>query len=80
MPGLNELSFRLFLFDIRSLFSIDSFGTSDTLSPQSTSVYLFYDPYYQEKISVTCIPPLTPLLYSITGVCAGIPIFLIFAP
>ena len=31
-------------------------------------------------MSVTCIPPQTPLLYSKTGVRRGIPIFLIFAP
>ena len=31
-------------------------------------------------MSVQCIPPYTPLLYSKTGVCRGIPIFLIFAP
>ena len=31
-------------------------------------------------MSVKCIHPYTPLLYSKTGVCRGIPIFLIFAP
>ena len=31
-------------------------------------------------MSVQCIPPYTPLLYSKTGVCRGIPIFLIFVP
>ena len=31
-------------------------------------------------MSVKCIPPKTPLLYSKTGVCRGIPIFLIFDP
>ena len=31
-------------------------------------------------MSVKCVPPQTPLLYSETGVCRGIPIFLIFAP
>ena len=31
-------------------------------------------------MSVKCIPPYTPLLYCKTGVCRGIPIFLIFAP
>ena len=31
-------------------------------------------------MSVKGIPPYTPLLYSKTGVCRGIPIFLIFAP
>ena len=30
-------------------------------------------------MSVKCLPPHTPLLYSKTGVCRGIPIFLIFA-
>ena len=28
-------------------------------------------------MSVKCVPPQTPLLYSKTGVCRGIPIFLI---
>ena len=31
-------------------------------------------------MSVKCVPLQTPLLYSKTGVCRGIPIFLIFAP
>ena len=31
-------------------------------------------------MSVICVPPKTPLLYSKTGVCRVIPIFLIFAP
>ena len=35
---------------------------------------------HQENMSVNCIRPQTPLLYSKTGVCRGIPIFLIFAP
>ena len=35
---------------------------------------------HQENMSVQYIPPQTPLLYSKTGVCRGIPIFLIFAP
>ena len=34
---------------------------------------------HQENMSVQCIPPWTPLLYSKTGVYRGIPIFLIFA-
>ena len=34
-------------------------------------------PIQQENVSVKCIPP---LLYSKTGVCGGIPNFLIFAP
>ena len=34
----------------------------------------------QDNMSVTCLPPWTPLLYSKTGVCRGIAIFLIFAP
>ena len=29
---------------------------------------------------LNCIPPYTPLLYSKTGVCRGIPIFVIFDP
>ena len=33
-----------------------------------------------ENMSVKCIPPLTPLLYRKTGVCRGIPNFLIFDP
>ena len=35
---------------------------------------------HQENMSVQCTPPHFPLLYSKTGVCRGIPIFLIFAP
>ena len=35
---------------------------------------------HQENMSVQSIPTQTPLLYSKTGVCRGIPIFLIFAP
>ena len=35
--------------------------------------------YHQDNMSVKCIPPYTPLLYSKTGECRGIPIFLIFA-
>ena len=35
---------------------------------------------HQENMSVYSLPPQTPLLYSNTGVCRGIPIFLIFAP
>ena len=31
-------------------------------------------------MSVKYVPPQTPLLYSKTGVCRGIPTFLIFAP
>ena len=31
-------------------------------------------------MSVKCVPPQTPLLYSKTGVCRVIPIFLIFTP
>ena len=34
---------------------------------------------HQENMSLKCIPPYTPLSYSKTGVCRGIPIFLIFA-
>ena len=36
--------------------------------------------HHQENMTVQCIPPYTPLLYSKTGVCRGISIFLIFAP
>ena len=36
--------------------------------------------YHQENMSVQRIPPYTPLLYSKTGVCRDIPIFVIFAP
>ena len=32
--------------------------------------------YYQENMSVKCVPPQTPLLYSKTGVCRGMPFFL----
>ena len=35
---------------------------------------------HQENMSVKSKPPQTPLLYSKTGVCRGISIFLIFAP
>ena len=35
--------------------------------------------YHQENMSVKYLPPYTPLLYRKTGVCRGIPIFLIFA-
>ena len=35
---------------------------------------------HQENMPVQYIPPYTPFLYSKTGVCRGIPIFLIFAP
>ena len=35
---------------------------------------------HQENVSAKCIPSHTPLLYSKTGVCRGIPISLIFAP
>ena len=35
--------------------------------------------YDQENKPMKQIPPYTPLLYSKTGVCRGIPIFLIFA-
>ena len=35
---------------------------------------------HQDNMSVQCIPPYTPLLYSKIGVCRGIPIFLIFDP
>ena len=37
-------------------------------------------PQNQENMSVQCIPPCTPILYSKTGVRRGIPIFLIFVP
>ena len=33
---------------------------------------------HQENMSVKCMPPYTPLLYSKAGVCRGIPNFLIF--
>ena len=39
-----------------------------------------WDKLHHEYMSVECIPPWTPLLYSKTGVCRGIPIFVIFAP
>ena len=35
---------------------------------------------HQENMPVKYIPPSTPILYRKTGVCRGIPIFLIFAP
>ena len=36
--------------------------------------------FHEENMSVTCLPPYTPLLYCKTGVYRGIPIFLIFVP
>ena len=41
---------------------------------------IHHNPHHQENMFMQCIPPYTPLLYSKTGVCRGIPIFLIFAP
>ena len=35
---------------------------------------------HKENMSVKCIPPYTPLLYSKTGIFRGVPIFLSFAP
>ena len=40
----------------------------------------YFVQFHQENMSVQYIPPYTPLLYSKTGVCSGIRIFLIFAP
>ena len=37
-------------------------------------------PVHQDNMSVQCIPPHTPLIYSKTGVYRGIPIFLNFDP
>ena len=46
-----------------------------------TEVFLYVKGIiHQENMSVSSLPPQTPLLYSKTGVCRGIPIFLIFAP
>ena len=42
------------------------------------SVFVTYLSKHQENMSVKCIPPYTPLVYSRIGVCRGIPIFLIF--
>ena len=36
--------------------------------------------FIRKNMSVKCIPPYTPLLYSENGVCRDFPIFLIFAP
>ena len=58
----------------------DNLDTSDVMSLSVTSVTAGADLKHQENMSVKCIPPQTPLLYSKTGVCRGIPIFLIFAP
>ena len=60
-------------------------NTWNWLSPQQVGfkVYFFFFSFFlkhQENMSVKCIPPHTPLLYSKIGVCRGIPIFLIFAP
>ena len=35
---------------------------------------------HQENMSMQCIPPYNPLLYSKTGIWRGIPVFRIFAP
>ena len=40
----------------------------------------FEKKYHQENMSVKCIHPYTPLLYSKTGVYRSIYIFVIFAP
>ena len=63
-----------------------SVGTNTSLqvSPVSDRVnsfivrYLEEDNVLQENVSVKCISPYTTLLCSKTGVCRGIPIFLIF--
>ena len=46
----------------------------------STNAYLhsFFLQTHRENMSIQYIPPYTPLLYSKTGVCRGIPIFLKF--
>ena len=36
--------------------------------------------YHHDNMSVSCIPPYTPLLYRKTGICRGVPYFLIFFP
>ena len=36
--------------------------------------------FHQDSMSVKCVRPYTPLLYSKTGVRRGIPTFLIYAP
>ena len=43
------------------------------------SLQMFYEfVTYQDNISVYYIPPYTPLIYSKTGICRGIPIFFLF--
>ena len=51
-----------------------------TKQPMHTFSKIILVNKHQENMSVKCVPPQTPLLYSKTGVCRGIPIFLIFAP
>ena len=50
------------------------------LTSQSTNFSHIQMEIHQENMSVKCIPPHTPHLYSKTGVRRGIPIFLNFAP
>ena len=54
---------------------IENINLSYKIYPWTIMIYI-----HQENMSVECLPPYTPLLYSKTGVCRGIPIFLIFAP
>ena len=49
---------------------------SDSCDRQVTKLV----PANQENMSMTSIPPHTPLLYSKAGVCMGMLMFLIFAP
>ena len=51
--------------------SINFFGAAITRIESLSVFYLLH----QENMSVKCAPPQTPLLYSKTGVCRGIPIF-----
>ena len=62
-------------FIISSLVSSRIYRTNNSFNYCFDNQFLFH----QENISMQYIPPHTPLLYSKTGVCRGIPIFLIFA-
>ena len=58
---------------LRDFWCIKAHKNNQSLKTIFISVHL-------ENLSVKCIPPLIPLLYSKNWVCMGIPIFLIFAP
>ena len=57
----------------RAVFLLEAYHSSVSLLLSALFVH-------QENMSVKFMPPINPILYSKTGVCRGIPIFLIFAP